>query len=261
MNTIRTLFITIVMLGVSANALAQTENEQGGTPNIVSVDARGDDVRNVLYELFKQQGASFVVQTGVFYSLYLNLEEVPFEIALKHICHIAGLEYEIQDGIYIFKTSTPKTTTPRTHTSGTIQRKPVDPSELEKTLTLRLADNDIRTVMRAITAKTEVPIEVAEDVPALKVNAYFTGVTIREALNTITKAAGLSWGISEHGTLIVSKSKNLAITTTNTIGSTAGGNSVKGTPPACDQCGTTLGTGWKYCPICGNYVKPITSGG
>ncbi|MER3466483.1 MAG: hypothetical protein C4340_05000, partial [Armatimonadota bacterium] len=120
--------------------------------------------------------------------------------------------------------------------------------------------NDIRTVMRAITAKTDVPIQVTEDVPSLKVNAYFIDVTIREALNTITKAAGLKWGIGETGKLIVSKGSILSTGTTNTA-STTTKSGVKGAPPTCDQCGTSLGAGWRYCPICGNYVKPITSGG
>lgn len=260
MIVIRTFLITLVLLGASATSLAQAESEQAA-PATVSVDARGDDVRNVLYDLFKRQGASFVVHTGVFYNLYLNLEDVPFEVALKHICRIAGLTYEIQDGIYVFKASAPKPSGPAVQASpAAIQHAPINPSALEKTLTLRLAENDIRTVMRAITAKTDVPIQVTEDVPSLKVNAYFTDVTIREALNTITKAAGLNWGIGENGKLIVSKASILSTATTNTIGSTTTGGA-KSATPACDQCGTALGAGWKYCPICGNYVKPITSGG
>lgn len=260
MTMIRTFLITLVLLGASANALAQAGNEES-TQATVSVDARGDDVRNVLYDLFKQQGTSFVVQTGVFYNLYLNLENVPFAVALRHICHIAGLTYEIQDGIYVFKVSAAKPSGAIPPTSpGAIQHAPIDPSALEKTLTLRLAENDIRTVMRAITAKTEVPILVADDVPSLKVNAYFTGVTVREALNTITKAAGLKWTVTEAGKLVVSKTgiqSSNATSTTST--STVGG--IKTAAPTCDHCGTSLGAGWKYCPICGNYVKPITSGG
>lgn len=260
MNVIRILLIALIALCVWTNALTQGEN-QPPTPGTVSVDARGDDVRNVLYDLFKQQGASFVVQTGVFYTLYLSLDNVAFEVALKHICHIAGLEYEMEDGIYVFKAGAPKPPGQNRHTQATpIEPIPIDPSALQKTLTLRLAENDIRTVMRAITAKTDVPIEVAEDVPSFKVNAYFTGVTIREALNTITKAAGLKWGISEAGKLIVSKGTILSNTTTNAVSSTTGGGG-KNATPTCDQCGASLGAGWKYCPLCGNYVKPITAGG
>jgi type II secretory pathway component GspD/PulD (secretin) len=260
MNAVRILLITFALLGATGTAPAQAGSEEG-KPATVSVDARGDDVRNVLYDLFKQQGASFVVQTGVFYNLYLNLESVPFEVALKHICRIAGLAYEIQDGIYVFKVSAPKPSAVTPPTSpAAIQQAPIDPSALEKTLTLRLAENDIRTVMRAITAKTEVPILVADDVPSLKVNAYFTGVTVREALNTITKAAGLKWAVTEAGRLIVSKTGIQSSSAT----STASASTVSGTKapvPNCDQCGTSLGAGWKYCPICGNYVKSITSGG
>lgn len=259
MNVVRILLITVALLGISAAALAQAENEQA-TPAMVSVDARGDDVRNVLYDLFKQQGASFVVQTGVFYSLYLNLESVPFEVALKHICRIAGLTYEIQDGIYVFRVSAPNPAPTVDANTSAAHFHPIDESALGKTLTLRLAENDIRTVMRAITAKTDVPILVADDVPSMKVNAYLTGVTVREALNTITKAAGLKWTLTDTGKLIVSKSGIQSSSATSTASASTAGNA-KTVPPSCDQCGTSLGTGWKYCPICGNYVKPITSGG
>jgi type II secretory pathway component GspD/PulD (secretin) len=254
--------VIIVLISVLAllqgSAIAQSDPATGADqqPTLVSVDAKGSDVREVLFDLFKQRGASFVVQTGVFYNLYLNLENVPFETALTHICRIAGLQYRIEDGIYVFsvaKGPSVANTTPAAPI--TPAKKPLDPKALETEITLRLADNDIRTVMRAIATKSEIPIEVASDVPSFKINAYLTKTTVRDALNTLTKAAGLAWSETDRGTILISKSKADAIGQSETTTAAT----IAAIVAHCDQCGTGLKEGWKYCPVCGNYVQPHTT--
>ncbi|RMG24432.1 MAG: hypothetical protein D6724_06125 [Armatimonadetes bacterium] len=255
---VQIISVTVLAL-LSVSALAQSEGATTPDPQpmLVSVDAKGDDVREVLFDLFKQRGASFVVQTGVFYNLYLNLEGVPFETALAHICRIAGLEYRIEDGIYVFSIAkSPSVTAAQPPTTPVSAKKQLDPALLDKEITLRLAENDIRTVMRAITIKSEVPIEVAPDVPSFKINAYLTKTTVRDALNTLTKAAGLVWKETDRGTILISKTTPIEpILKTETTSATNVGAIIA----HCDQCGTGLKEGWKYCPVCGNYVQPHTT--
>lgn len=66
----------------------------------VTISAKGDDVRSVLFDLFKQSGKNFVLDAGVRFVLYLNLEGVAFDDALKIVLDQSDLGYETREGVF-----------------------------------------------------------------------------------------------------------------------------------------------------------------
>ena len=246
------LAIAIVIACVSPiGAQSQTAEIK---PIMVSVDANGTDVRTVLHKIFTQTGKNFVVETGTYYSLYLNLSNVTFDSALETICKTAGLDYEIQDNVYHF--SRPKTAKPQLSAAPIKISEPVairtlSAAVLNKKVNTRFSLVDIRKAMQEISAQTGVPIEVAPEVKTLRVNAYLLNTSLRFALNSITQAGGLTYAFTNHGTILISTPGAKSVSTETSSQAIA-------TKLICDQCKNPLEKGWKYCPHCGNYVKNIT---
>jgi type II secretory pathway component GspD/PulD (secretin) len=247
----KTRIATLALLGLSliAPAIAQ-ESQPPMAPATVAVDSNGSDVRAVLHKLFTQTGKNFLVDPGAYYSLYLNLTNVTFDTAVEVICRNAGLDYTIEEGgiYHFFKPKTAKSQVAAPTVEPTA--KPLDASVLNIKVSTRLQGAEIRKVLQELSAQSGVPIEVSPEVKALRVNAMLVDTSLRYALNSITQAAKLAYSFTPKGTILVSDPTLAASAQSNTAAITA--------KPTCDQCKASLEKGWKYCPICGNYVKPIT---
>lgn len=251
-------------LCLALTALGQTSGS-GVTVNSdlkVTVTSNGDDVRKVLFQMFRQADKNFIVETGLYFSLTLNLSNVPFETALGFICKNAGMAYRIENDVYVFhkpekqplkaqetQTVSGQAAAPQQSHSP----KTLDPSVLNKTINTRLEMADIRDVFREFTKQTGVPIEVDKRVKSLKVNAYMVDTSLRFALNSITQTAKLMYTFTDRGTILVSDPRMPAETPPPTV------ETNQDSKISCPQCLTELQKGWKYCPSCGNYVKNITN--
>lgn len=254
------LLMFLIWLPLMGQSPATDTTPEQSTPKI-TILSDGLDVRTVLCNVFSQAKKSFIAEPGLFVTLYLNLHEVPFETAINLISQNAGITYEIENGVYRFFR---KTQTPRRMPSGTPSpseptrtAKPLDPGVLDRLFTSTLNNVDIRTAIKEISKKTDVPIQVAPQVKNLKVNATFLETSLRYALNSLCRAAKLMYTFTPEGTILISDPANPPTTRTNTTQTSHSAEKV----PICDQCQAELGKGWKYCPHCGNYVKPLTGDG
>ncbi len=246
----KSLFIATLLILGATPCFAQGS---GGTAitsdGKISVASNGLDVRTVLYDLFNQANKSFVSDVGMYFALYLTLNNVPFDQALEMICKTAGLTYEIEDGVYIFS----RTRIGATQRTAPTVQKPLDPSILNKKITVKVEQKELKLVLDEIGKQVDAKIEVAPNVRTFKINAYLLDTTLRFALNSLTQSARLMYTLTDHGTILISDPEaplsESRIVTKNQ--STA--------KPSCDRCDAEIDRTWKYCPHCGNFVKTITN--
>jgi len=200
----------IVSLVLAATAPAQ--DKEAPKLKLVSVSSKGNDVRQVLHDMFKQAEKSFVLEPNIRFFLYLSLEKIEFDEALQLVCKTASLRVEVQNGIYFISNSKPApTTTPPTAVKGTFETKPAPPkgklpeTVLNKKVTTRFDKIDIRVLISNLSQQTGVPFEVDANVPAYKLDAYLINTSLKFALDTICSAAKLQIKFTENQTIAVSK--------------------------------------------------------
>ena len=209
----KALIICAMVLALGGPGFAQgTASGSQSTPPsypTVTVSAKGNDVRDVLADLFGQAKKSFVIQPNTHFALYLSLNKVDFDEALLIVCHAAGLKAELNDGIYyISKVAVtppepgtkpaPKTTAPAKPTSH-----PLPTSVLKKYVTTKLIKASIRSVIGSLSEQTEVPIEVDSKVPNYKLTAFLNHTSLKYALDEITGAAKLKYKFTDDGSILV----------------------------------------------------------
>lgn len=173
---------------------------------LVTIAAKGRDVREVLYDLFNQSKKSFVLDQNVRTSLYLALSGVPFDEALEIVCHAANLKFEVNNGVYFLTRTAPQTV-------PSVEKQPVQASpkplgrlndkDLQKRVTTKLAKADIRDVFAEFGKQAGITIEVDPRVPAYKVDAFLIGTSFKYAMDVVTKAAGLTYVRTENRTIKV----------------------------------------------------------
>lgn len=216
------ILLALALAGAALSAIAQEKT------TAVTIDAKGADVRSVIHDIFQQTGKNFVLKPGVRFVLYLSLDKVNFDEALAIVCKNANLQFEVQNDIYYISQAPIKPVEPKT-----IETKPADqknPAKAEivtkvaiqkntptkpkkilpttvlaKRVTTRFTKTDLREVMAAFSKQTGVPIEVSEDVPAYKLDAYLINTSLKYGLDRITEAAKLGYKFTDQGTLLISK--------------------------------------------------------
>ena len=213
------LAIAIVAVGLSGFAQEVSDS--------ITVDAKGDDVRAIIHSVFKQAGKSFVLKFNVRYDLYLSLEKVPFEDAVKMICANADLVYTVEKGVYQISPR-PKTVEPAktANTSppkgddlpplegfdGYEKREPpakpkgfLPKTVLDKKVTTRLQKRDIREVFGVFAKQTGLTIEIAKDVPSFKLDVFYINKTLKQALDEITVATKLKYRLTDQLSIAIEK--------------------------------------------------------
>jgi type II secretory pathway component GspD/PulD (secretin) len=244
---VKTLILAAIFTITASFAIAQTNESTTVTvDNTVTVQSNGNDVRTVLYDLFSQAQKSFVSDVGMYYSLYLTLNNVSFDQALDMICKTAGLSYRIENGVYIFS----RTKIGAEQRSERLTIKPLDPAVLNKTLTLKAEQTELKAVLEEIGKKVGVTIEVAPNVKPYKINAYLVDSSLRFALNSITQSAKLMYVFTDYGTIKVADPESqiagsVQTTTQNQVAA----------EPCCEKCFAGLSKEWKFCPKCGHPAK------
>ncbi|MCS7066531.1 MAG: zinc ribbon domain-containing protein, partial [Fimbriimonadales bacterium] len=155
---------------------------------------------------------------------------------------------------------------PRVSTS---RPEPLRPARTVKLVGTQLT---LQQVVRAIEAQAGVKIEVAPGAPELRFNLNLPAVEVEAALDVLCKDTGLRWERTAQGYRIRSvEPPRLKATPAP---SPAPSKPIRGSaiqprsaparalppdsPLKCPKCGYTLQTDWRYCPICGAWVKPLT---
>jgi type II secretory pathway component GspD/PulD (secretin) len=205
------LMLSLFVVGLAANSHS-SQDPTGAATKQISISSKGEDVRGVLHDLFKQVNRNFVLQPGIHHALFLNLSEVPFDEALGIVCQLTKLEFEIQNDIYYISRSKPSTASfhspdsqgdLRTVAAKGIEGIPVVPkvpnsgklsdAVLKKAVSTKLAKTDIRVVLAHLSAQTSVAIEIDPSIPAYKIDAFLANTSLKFSLDQITKAAGLKY--------------------------------------------------------------------
>ena len=214
---------TLMMLALSA-VVAMAAAQGTATPaETVSINAKGDDVRSVIHDMFGQAHKNFVLSPGVRFVLYLSLDKVDFSQALTIVCKNANLKFEIQNGIYYISNNPPKPVEPKPFepkpadeksepskavtppTPAKVEKKTLPTTVLAKRVTTRFHKVDLREVMESFADQTGVTIEVADDVPAYKLDAFLINTSLKYALDRITEATKLEYRFTDHATIQLSK--------------------------------------------------------
>lgn len=203
--------LLIAILAFSTAAFAQAQEDPTGV-KLVTVSSKGKDVRGVLYDLFEQAEQSFILDPKIDFTLYLSLRDVGFEEALGAILNIAALESELQNGIYFIK--------PRPVEAGPLPKPPVGSGTGKPALPVgRLTDEDLKAVkvttkfektdLRVVFAEFEkqtgIRLEVTNNVPDYKIDAFINNKNLLDTLLMITKATGLTFRKSEFRSIIVDR--------------------------------------------------------
>jgi type II secretory pathway component GspD/PulD (secretin) len=214
----RLLFVCALFVLV-ASGIAQAQK------TLITVDSVGDDVRSVIHNVFKQAGKSFVLKVNVRYELYLSLDKIEFEDAVKMICDNADLAFTIEKGVYQIspraKVAVPAkpATTPKNDDLPPLdgfdgyeeKKEPAKPkgvlpkTVLDKKVTTRLQKRDIREVFDVFSKQTGLTIEVGKDVPSFKLDVFYINKTLKQALDEITVATRLKYRLTDQLSIAIEK--------------------------------------------------------
>jgi hypothetical protein len=186
----------------------------------VSVTSRGNDVRLILTNMFAQAKKSFVLQPNIEYTLFLSLQDTDFQKALDLICSQAGLKYDFRDGIYHIYRKKPAVTTapvqpatqtptdPSTSSANAQVIVPKKPGKLplsvfKKRVTTKLSKAPIGAVLEELGTQAGISIELGDNVPAYRLDAVLNNTTLKFALEQVTRAARLTYKLTDHHTILV----------------------------------------------------------
>ncbi|MCX7925285.1 MAG: hypothetical protein N2554_05680 [Fimbriimonadales bacterium] len=229
---------------------------------LINLEARGKDAREVFVELFAQAKVNFVLQAEIQRPVYLTLREMPFLKALQLLCEATNTRYSVRDGVYYI-----------TPVAGAPSSPPITVQET-RAPTLRLVGTGmpLRSVAAEIAKQAGVKVEVAPDAPNLRFNLNLPNVTVENALDALCEGTGLRWERIEGGYRIAVVAPPQTRHAPSSGGQTpaaprsapvsprtAPSRAVSPDQPLrCPKCRYELKTDWRYCPICGAFVKHLT---
>lgn len=208
-----TLFVLAALPALAQETGSEADATQG--PNgTITIASKGRDVRNVLHDIFLLAGKDFVIRRLPRTELFLALSGVEFEEALTIVCDVAGLEFEVQNGIYYVQevsSAERPVGTPTEAKPPVSPPKPagkLDPAVLDKRITTRFTKTDFRKIVAEIAKQTELKIEVAEDVPNYLMNAFLIDTSLKYGLDLLTGAANLQYVFTENKTIRIQPKKD-----------------------------------------------------
>ena len=246
----------LVMTAPAQDAAASSSS----TPKYC-IESAGRDVRDAIHNLFTQARKNYILDSSVRHQLYMSVYDIDFDAAFSLLLEQAKLHYEIRDGVYYIGPQ------PVVVAQGGRPGSDFDwTAILGRTVTLKDQKITLSNAFSSLGKLAGLQIRVDPTVPNYLVNVSFSNVTLRYALDTLTKAAQLSWERMLDGSIRVGKAP------TNTpvaeqppvmIETTGKANVAPVPQPAasmkCPNCKHDLRENWKYCPSCGYWVKPITT--
>ncbi len=228
---------------------------------LITLEARGKSAGEVFAELFAQAKQSYVLNIGVTRPVYLSLQKIPFTRALQLLCEATQSRFSVRDGVYYIEPSRPPA------------QSPPSVSVIPK---VRLVGTGltVRAVASEIAKQSGLKVEVAPDVPDLRVNLNLPAVEVETALDALCSGTGLKWTRIEGGYRVqmgeppkVSQAPTPTTTATPSGALRGASADPRSAPPRavppesalkCPKCRYTLQLDWRYCPVCGAYVKHLT---
>lgn len=226
-----------------------------------SIESSGRDVRDAIHSLFTQARKNYILDSSVRHQLYMSVYDVEFDTAFSLLLEQAKLHYEIRDGVYYIGPQ-PVVVAPSGRPGSNFDWAAI----LGRTVTLKDQKITLANAFSSLAKLAGLQIRMDPAVPNYLVNVSFSNVTLRYALDTLTKAAQLSWEPMLDGSIRVSKATTSASAAEKApvVIETAGKANVAPAPQAaasmkCPNCKHELKENWKYCPSCGYWVKPITT--
>ena len=175
----------------------------------MSVDSRGDDVREVIATLFAQVHRPYALDASIKGRLYVSFDQMPFPKALDVVLTQAGLVAKDRDGVTMIaprpapsplpssggKKGPPRDVTPPKPAPKPIPAPlpPVKGPNLARRVTTRLTRAPLADVFAAFAEQSKTPIELAPSVPAYRVDAFFVKTSLGYALGRVCRAAGLEY--------------------------------------------------------------------
>lgn len=238
MRTLFAAFLLIPSLAFAQATTTETKTEvkpeakktEAAAPIRISLDARGEDVREVLATLFAQSKKPYALDASIKGKLYVKIDALPYEKALGIVLTQAGLFAKDRDGVVMIS-ATPiaapaakptlkptdkpadkatekpiaKTTDTKTATMKPVDTKPTEitAATYARKVTTRLTKATLADVFKAFGDQADVTIELDPTVPAYRVDAFFVKTSLKYGLNRVCKAAGLKY-TATNGKIVVS---------------------------------------------------------
>ena len=162
---------------------------------LVSLDARGDDVREVLATLFAQAGKPYALDAGIKGKLYVKLDGMRYDKALAIVLAQAGLGAKEKDGVLMVKPLPVVAAVVAPVPKPKPVEKPLSPAIFAQKVTTRVSRAPLADVLASLGAQAKVTIELDPNVPAYRIDAFFIKTSLRYALDRVCKAAGLRYVI------------------------------------------------------------------
>lgn len=195
----KSLLIGILMIVIVSLARPQDVPQQAPAPQLITITSRGQDVRTVLHDIFAQAKKNFVVVDTPRTELFLALNGVEFDEALALICSTAKLNLEVQNGIYfISRAAAPPLV-------KVLPAGKLSDAALQRKVSSKMGKSSLKQVFEHISKQAQVKIELDGGVPAYMVEAVISDMSLKAALETLTKAAGLEYRLTENLSILVYK--------------------------------------------------------
>jgi hypothetical protein len=227
---------------------------------LITLESRGKDAREVFAELFAQAKVDFVLQVDIARPVYLTLRETPFMRALQLLCEATNTRYSVREGIYYIAPMASASPPP-----------PVQATERPRAVRLVGSGLTLRAVAAEISKQAGVKITIAPDAPDLRFNLNLPSVSVEQALDALCEGTGLRWQKQGEGYLIAPISPPQARPAPAPTEQTPAARPAPANPRTapsrpvapdqplrCPKCRYALQLDWRYCPLCGAYVKHLT---
>jgi hypothetical protein len=227
---------------------------------LITLESRGKDAREVFAELFAQAKVDFVLQVDIARPVYLTLRETPFMRALQLLCEATNTRYSVREGIYYIAPM-----------AGASPPPPVQATERPRAVRLVGSGLTLRAVAAEIGKQAGIKITVAPDAPDLRFNLNLPSVSVEQALDAVCEGTGLRWQKQGEGYLIAPISPPQARPAPAPTEQTPAARPAPANPRTapsrpvapdqplrCPKCRYALQLEWRYCPLCGAYVKHLT---
>lgn len=181
---------------------------------LVSVSSKGRDVRDVIYDLFHQSKKNFVIVGEARANLYLNLEGVAFDNALRIILKQTGLGARVEGEVTYIGKDLPQWTQgsnagleANAPPAQTTKPKIVGP-DMSKSINVKLTKVTFKELLKEFTSQTGIDFVIAHDVKEFKLDAELKDKSLKYALDLITKQAGLQYYALNSGAILVEHKVN-----------------------------------------------------
>jgi type II secretory pathway component GspD/PulD (secretin) len=204
----KTLLAAVLLLpGLAFGQASTPATTQASAPVKVSLDARGEDIREVLATLFAQAKKPYALDAAIKGKLYVKLDAMPYEKALAVVLAQSGLVAKNREGVVMISPAKAPTA-PAVKPTAPV-KTPVAPKVAEakplaekvalgRRVTTRLTRAPLADVFASFDKQTKVKIEMDTSVPAYRVDAFFVGSSLRYAMDQICKAAGLRYEFADN---------------------------------------------------------------